>query len=40
MVGFEEFAKMAKEEFGITVVQNNKDISFEELFGEFVVESD
>lgn len=39
MIGFEEFANMAKEEFGITVVQNNKDICIEELFGEFVIEN-
>lgn len=39
MVGFDEFANMAKEEFGITVVQNNKDNSFEELFDEFIVET-
>lgn len=37
MIEFEEFANMAKEEFGITVVQNNKDTSFEELFDEFIV---
>lgn len=40
MIEFEEFANMAKEEFGTTVVQNNKDTSFEELFDEFIMESD
>lgn len=40
MVEFEEFANMAKEEFDITVVQNNKDTSFEELFDEFIMEND
>lgn len=39
MIKFEKFANMAKEEFGITVVQNNKDTSFEELFDEFIVET-
>lgn len=39
MVEFEEFANMAKEEFGITVVQSNKDTSFEKLFDEFIVET-
>lgn len=39
MIEFEEFANMTKEEFGITVVQNNKDTSFEELFDEFIVET-
>lgn len=38
MIEFEEFANMAKEKFGITVVQNNKDTSFEDLFDEFIVE--
>lgn len=38
MIEFEEFANMAKQEFGITVVQNNKDTFFEELFDEFSVE--
>lgn len=38
MIEFEEFAKTAKEDFGVTVVQNNKDNSFERLFGEFVIE--
>lgn len=39
MIEFEEFANMTKEEFGIMVVQNNKDTSFEELFDEFIVET-
>ena len=39
MIEFEEFANMSKEEFGITVVQNNKDTSFEKLFDEFIVET-
>lgn len=40
MVEFEEFANMTNEEFDITVVQNNKDTSFEELFDEFIMEND
>lgn len=40
MIGFGEFANMARAEFGITVVQNNKYTSFEELFDEFIMEND
>lgn len=38
MIDFDEFANMAKEEFELTVVRNNKDTSFEELFGGFIVD--
>ncbi len=33
MERFERFQKMAKEEFGLTVIRNDKQETFEDIFG-------